>query len=295
MFKAINSLKKFFKLFSSARIATLASSLAFNTILSIIPLVSLGFWYLQSAGVAQYWIDEARKWLLSHLEIGKSDQFLEIFNSLTTTTGSASWGYVGLGVFLYTGFTLLLSIGNALDDILKVEELQISLKRTAVHTWIRRGLFLILLPLILGLSSGIMLWIRNESWLSVIFEIETYGLWLARPLPWLIDFLAFWLLYFYVPNTKITRKQAASAALFVTPLFILGKMGMSYYSSYALTTQKIYGAFAIAPLLMLWVYWAWLIVLSGALLIHPSPNTQTNQVKPTKKPKRTNPIKKAKK
>ena len=271
MSKAIKTAKKFFRLFQSAQISSLAASLAFHSLLSFIPLLTLGVWYLSSAGITEFWIQQARDYLLSHLNVGEGHNIVNIFNRITENAGASSWGWVGLVIFLYTSLNLLLSVGNAIDFILKAKEVELSLNRGAIQTWARRLIFLIVLPSFLGASSALMAWLKDDSWLTAIFQIETVGVWLAQPLPWCIDYFAFFLLYYYVPNSKISPRQAARAALFATPLFILGKFGMSYYSSYALTTQKIYGAFAIVPIIMLWVYWAWMIVLGGVLLIKRSP------------------------
>ena len=274
MSKAIKTLKKFFRLYKNSQISFLAAGLAFHTLLSMVPLLTLGFWYLSSAGITDFWIEQARSYLLSHLNVGSGEQVINLLNTVTQKTQESSWGWVGLGVFLYTCFNLLLSVGNALDNILQTKEVELDLSRGAIQTWIRRIIFLIVLPSFLGTSTALMAWLRKDSWLKQVFEIDFVGSWLAQPLPWTIDFFAFFLLYYYVPNTKITPKQAARAALFTTPLFILGKTGMSYYSSYALTTQKIYGAFAIAPIVMLWVYWAWTIVSTGVLLIKRDPTDE---------------------
>ncbi len=120
-------------------------------------------------------------------------------------------------------------------------------------------------------------WIKNDSWLKYVFNIEYFGSFLALPLPWTLDLIVFVLLYLYVPNTKVAPWQAMRAALFSTPLYIAGKQAMGYYSAYALTTHKIYGAFAVVPLMMLWVYVAWVIVLSGALFIRENPSRMSQR------------------
>lgn len=272
MFNLIKTLKNFAHRFSRARISSLGAALAFHSLLSIVPMVTLGFWYLSSAGITESWISEARKWLISHLDFGTDAKIIEVFNMLTNADQTSSWGWVGLGIFIYTVFSLLIAVGDALDQVLKAREIDFeNLNHSALTTLFRRFIFLLLLPVVLLLSSLIMGWIKHSSWIKSAFEIDVFGSYLAMPLPWSLDFLALFMLYYYVPNTKVLFKQAMRAALFSTPLFILGKFGMSYYSAYALTTQKIYGAFAVIPLLMLWVNWAWMIVLCGALFIKTPP------------------------
>lgn len=284
MSKLINMIRGFWLRFKKARIPSLSASLAFHSLLSFVPLVTLGFWYLSYAGITQYWIETAHKWLVSHLDFGSDSKVIEIFNTLTSTGQSYSWGWVGLGIFVYTLFSLLFSVGDALDQVLKAREIQLNnMTRGMWSTLFRRFLFLLLLPLVLAVSTAIMSWIKHDSFIKKVFEIEFVGSYLAMPLPWSLDLLAFFLLYHYVPNTFVPARQAFRAALFSTPLFILGKFGMAQYSTYALTTQKIYGAFAVIPLLMLWVNLAWMIVLSGALFIRETPQKNPHKERPHKR------------
>lgn len=61
--------------------------------------------------------------------------------------------------------------------------------------------------------------------------------------------------------------EAIRAALIVAPVFELAKFFVSLYNRYAFTTQKVYGAFAVVPLFIIWVQLAWMILLTGALLV----------------------------
>jgi membrane protein len=267
MFKAISFVKGFWARYSKAKIAVLASSLAFYTLTSVLPMFTLGFWYLSSAGVTEKWIHMARGYIISHLDFGSGERVLDLFNRITVETTDSSWGWVGLFTFFYIAIMLLVSVGNAIDQVVNTSEIEMDLSHGTLKAIGRRVLFLIFMPVALTISTLLMSWIKDDSWLKHVFNLNYVGSVLALPLPWSLDLLVFVLLYYYVPNRRVTLKQALRGALFSTPLFIAGKYGMGYYSAYALTTHKIYGAFAVIPLMMLWIYVAWLIVLSGALFI----------------------------
>jgi membrane protein len=283
MSKAIDFLKGFWKRYTKARINQLASSLAFYSLTSVVPIVALGFWYLSSVGVTQRWLDLARYYIVSHLDFGSGERFVEIFDQITMESSGSSWGWVGLITFLYIAFALLISVGDALDQVLRTREIEIDLSRGMIKTMFRRFLFMIFLPLALGTSSFLMGWIKDDSWLNFIFNLEYFGSLFALPLPWTLDLIVFFLLYLYIPNVAVTPRQALRAALFSTPLYIAGKFGMSYYSTYALMTHKIYGAFAVVPLVMLWIYVAWIIVLAGALFIKEDARTMSRSPQGPKK------------
>jgi membrane protein len=73
-------------------------------------------------------------------------------------------------------------------------------------------------------------------------------------------------LYHYVPNTRVKWVHAWSGAIFVAVAFEVAKWLLGYYLRSVPTYSAVYGAFATAPILLLWIYIAWVIVLFGAVI-----------------------------
>ncbi|MFV8767048.1 YihY family inner membrane protein, partial [Yersinia enterocolitica] len=100
-------------------------------------------------------------------------------------------------------------------------------------------------------------WLANAQVDSMIDET-------LRLFPLLISWVSFWLLYSVVPTVRVPARDAVIGALVAALFFELGKKGFTMYITLFPSYQLIYGVLAVIPILFLWVYWSWCIVLLGA-------------------------------
>jgi membrane protein len=84
---------------------------------------------------------------------------------------------------------------------------------------------------------------------------------LLKGLPFIVTFFTLWLMYTTVPNRRVNKKHTAIGALLGAILFELARWGFTHYVMHAQNYQQIYGALAIIPLLLLWIYLSWIIVI----------------------------------
>ena len=73
-------------------------------------------------------------------------------------------------------------------------------------------------------------------------------------------------LYRYVPNTYVKWTHAWVGGVFAAAGIELAKKALALYLSKVPTYSMIYGAFATLPILLIWIYVAWVIVLLGAVI-----------------------------
>jgi membrane protein len=85
-------------------------------------------------------------------------------------------------------------------------------------------------------------------------------------------------LFHYVPNTSVRWRHAIAGALFVAVGFEAAKKGLAWYVETVPTYSAVYGAFATMPILLLWIYLGWVIVLLGAVIAAYAPSLQMRVV-----------------
>ncbi len=82
-------------------------------------------------------------------------------------------------------------------------------------------------------------------------------------LSYVIATVAFFLLYFVLPNTKVEAKAAIWGAAVAVLVWTIAKWGFGMYVTKFIPFSKVYGIMGLIPLGVLWIYLSWLIVLFG--------------------------------
>jgi membrane protein len=163
--------------------------------------------------------------------------------------------------FLFVAALLLIStIDSTFNKIWRVTD-----KRRTITSFAMYWMVLTLGPILVGASIAL------SSYLVSIVSVDEYdvlGLFdmLIRMLPLLSSIIAFVILYMAVPNKAVPFKFAITGAFIAGVLFELAKKAFALYIAAFPSYQVIYGALATIPIIFLWVYLSWLIVLTGALI-----------------------------
>jgi len=234
----------------------LAGHLAYVSLLSLVPLIAVVFALFAAfpafsdisrqlkVFIFQNFVPSSGTVIQSYLE-----QFVANVNKMTA---------VGACGLMVTALLLMYSIDSALNVIWRSKR-----KRPIVYSFAVYWMILTLGPLLAGASLGLSSYLLSLRWASVsgVSGLIDYGL---RIFPLLLSWLSFWLLYSIVPTRQVPGKDALVGALVAGLLFELGKKGFALYVTMFPSYQLIYGVLAVIPILFLWVYWTWCIVLLGA-------------------------------
>lgn len=245
--------------FREDRLGLTASSLTFTTIMALVPfftVVLAVFTVFPMFGKLQ---GALQTWLVQSLIPDAIAR--QVLGYLTQFAGKASrLGTVGLAALFLTALALVLTIDRTLNSIWRVRRPRPLAQRVLIYWAV-----MTLGPLLLGASLSISSYVISAS----------RGIVGAMPgaVQVLLDVIEFFLLagglaalYRYVPNTPVRRGHAWAGALFAAVGIELARKLLALYIGKVPTYSAVYGAFATFPILLVWIYLAWIVVLLGAVI-----------------------------
>ncbi|EOG9061349.1 virulence factor BrkB family protein [Vibrio fluvialis] len=238
------------------RVNVNAGYLAYITLLSIVPMLTVLLSILSSFSIFENVGDVVQDYVITHFVPAAGDAVRNALTEFVTNTGKMT--AVG-GMFLFVAaLTLISNIDKNLNYIWRVRK-----KRRMVFSFSMYWMILTLGPILVGASIAVTSYITPLKLLDSEALTGAFNFFLRR-LPLLLSFSAFAGLYLLVPNKKIHFLHAIAGAFVAAILFELSKKAFAAYITQFPSYQLIYGALAAIPILFVWVYLCWLIVLIGA-------------------------------
>ena len=241
------------------RLPQAAGSLTFTSLLSMVPFLAVSFALF------------TRFPLFSRFEAALEDHLLksllpaEISRTVMTTlhqfaANASSLTWAGSLFLLVTAIAMLLTVENVLNQIWNVKRNRPFLKRVGMYT-----LMLAVAPPLLGVSLWAMSTVLGVSmgWLGPLPPSVHFVLDLG---PAALGWAGLSCLFYFVPNTRVRRRDAIAGGLIASVALELGKRGFAIYLLKVPTYKAVYGAFAVFPVFLLWVYFSWLVTLAAALV-----------------------------
>lgn len=237
-----------------------AASLAFTTILAIVPLLTVTLSLMTAFPIFSEFESSLQQFLrqqfLPEEFAATVMQYLDEFVSKATSLSA-----IGGAFLLLTAILVIMSVDDALNDIWHVKA-----QRPLGQRFLIYWAVLSLGPIILGAS----LW-ASSSVVQQALSFESADAllpWhaLASWLPFVISWVGCTLLFVAVPNCRVGFGAAILGGFISSLLFQLIKWGLGIYLTNFPTYTIIYGAFSVLPTFLMWVYLSWLAFLFGAVV-----------------------------
>jgi membrane protein len=234
-----------------------ASALAYQTTLSLVPILAIAFALLRSVGPGDA-EDKLLEYLATYVfpDLGETTPYLKAF-SAKISIGAA--GGIGLIITLVTCYSLFASVEQMFNDIWRS-----TARRSLVGKFLTFYALVTLLP-VLGVAS--LYWSSK----LVTSNAITQFLW-----PLAIQLTALVLTNKLLPNLQVRWRAALIGALVTAVALEALKWGFVQFAKKMLLESYggVYGPLALVPMVLLWIYISWLLILLGAEIAHAFQNLQ---------------------
>ena len=268
-FETLRTLRKRFR---EDHLGLTAGSLTFTTLLTLVPLLTVMLAAFSAFPMFASFQSALEKYFLQALVPDSIAR--PVLQSLTMFAGKArTIGTAGFALLLASALALALTIDRTLNRIWRVRRPRPLGQRLLVY-WAG----LTLGPLVLGvsLSLGSYALSASRGWAAALPGGVGFGL---DALEFMLFAAAMAGLLHYVPNAPVRWAHAWAGALFVAVAIEVAKSGLGWYLKAIPSLSAIYGAFATVPILLIWIYLVWAVVLLGAVVAAYAPSLSMRVVR----------------
>ena len=253
--------------FREDRLGVSASSLTFTTTIALVPFFTVALAVFTAFPLFDKLQASLQQRLVQSLVPDAISR--QVLRYLTQFAGKASRvGSVGFAALLFSALALVLTIDRTLNGIWRVRRPRPLAQRVLIY-WAAMTLG----PLLLAGSLSITSYLVSAS-RGLVGAVPEGVAFLLDGFEFALLAAALTALYRYVPNTPVRPAHALAGGVFAALGIELAKRLLAWYLGAVPTYSVVYGAFATVPILLVWIYIAWLVVLLGAVLAAYLPSLQ---------------------
>jgi membrane protein len=234
-----------------ANLLLVASSLAYTTILSLIPMLAVSFAIFKAFGGLERLYQVIEPFILSNLAEGSSEDAIVALRRFLENVHTSAVGIGGFVGLVLTSMSMLHSIEGAINTVWGAP-----MRRNYFQRIVSYWFFITLGPLALSVGLGV---------------VTTSNLPLSQFVPdgtgiFFLTIFFFTAVFKWVPNCDVHWPYAIGAAAVTAVFLTFARVLYALYTSTAVSYNKIYGSLSAVPIFLLWIYIVWVIVLTGAAL-----------------------------
>lgn len=257
MIRMLSFLHLFLSNLKKEHIHVTAGYLSYVTLMSLVPLMVVMLSVMTAFPIFSEIRELIENFVYQNFVPASGDVVQEHITGFVSNASKMS--AVAITALFIFAMLLISAIDKCLNKLWRVNE-----KRRVMTSFSMYWMVLTLGPVLVG-SSLVM-----TSYIISLVSLGDYDLLgitniFVRALPLFASIAAFFILYMVVPNKIIPAKFAFAGATLAAILFEIAKKSFAIYVTQLPSYQAIYGALSSIPILFLWVYLSWLVVLIGAL------------------------------
>ncbi len=232
-----------------------AGALAYTTLFALVPLSMVVFGILSAFPVFDAWTAQLTNFVFSNFVPSSARVVEDYLREFASSTSKLT--LTGVSALLVSLLVTMWSIESTFNRVWRVPTPRPRLVRFLMYWTL--------------LTLGTLLAVASLATTSYLFSLPAlsgvdmdWSQRLLSYLPNLVELSIFSAAYWLIPHRSIPFRFALAGGLFATLLFELAKRGFAAYLLGVPSYEQLYGALAVVPIFMLWLYLSWVVVLLGA-------------------------------
>jgi membrane protein len=239
-----------------------AMSLAYTTLLSLVPLMVFSFAILKGLGARgdlRFIVHEFFR------PVGSAaTQLTESVMQFVANMRGELLGSIGLAFLVYTVVTTIQKVETSFNAVWRVER-----TRSFGRRFLEYLSVMILGPILLAVAIGLLGTAEHSPFAQRLQAVAPFAVIsgvLAQIAPYAIVTVVFTFMYSFIPNTQVQFRAALIGGVTAGIMWALVGKVFTALILYSSQLVAVYTGFAIVLTTLIWVYLSWLILLIGAQL-----------------------------
>jgi membrane protein len=243
-------------------ISVRAMSLAYTTLLSLVPLMVFSFAILKGLGARgdlRFIVQEFFR------PVGSAaTQLTESVMQFVANMRGELLGSIGLAFLVYTVITTIQKVETSFNFVWRVGRPRSFGRRFTEYLSV-----MILGPVLLAVAIGLLGTAEHSPFAQRLQAVAPFGVILGvlgQIAPYVIVTAVFTFMYSFIPNTQVQFRAALIGGVTAGIMWALVGKAFTAVILYSSQLVAVYTGFAIVLTTLIWVYLSWLILLIGAQL-----------------------------
>ncbi|HXA36221.1 MAG TPA: YhjD/YihY/BrkB family envelope integrity protein [Steroidobacteraceae bacterium] len=247
----------------SGEINIRAMSLAYTTLLSIVPLMVFSFAILKGLG-ARGDLQFILQQFFRPIGGAATSELTESVMQFVANMRGELLGSIGLAFLVYTVIATIQKVEASFNLVWRIERPRSFGRRFTEYLSV-----MILGPILLAVAIGLLGSAEHSpfaQWLHAVEPLaQIFGV-VGRILPYALVTIVFTFMYSFIPNTHVEFRAALIGGVTAGMMWALVGKLFTAFIVYSSQLVAVYTGFAIVLTTLIWVYVSWLILLLGAQL-----------------------------
>lgn len=262
LYRVLRVLMLSYRGFTENHVMLRASALTFYSLMSVIPILAMGFGIAKGFGYDKILEQQLMESLQGHEEI--AIKLIDFSNSLLARTTGGLIAGIGIAVLFWSIIKVFTNIERSFNAVWQVEK-----ERPFTRKFTDYLSMMLIAPILVIASSSATVYLSTQlgtytQQVEILGYISPFLIFLLRLIPYILISLLFTLTYIVMPNTTVNVKSGIIAGIVAGSAFVVTQWAYIHFQVGVSKYNAIYGSFAALPMFLIWLQTSWFIVLFGA-------------------------------